>query len=123
MKIYTFPLQKTAMALVLLLLAGVPMLQGSGLEGWRLRDWTQSTVREFVAFSTSADLKNALGAPDEERGTTWVYSEVMVTNPDGGKSPQKLVISFEGANAESKVTGVSLEAMDKLTKTNTLEAR
>ena len=113
MKTNTDPRHKTARLLVLLLLAWAPISQGSRLEDWRSREWNKDMVREFVVFSTRADLKNALGAPDEERGTTWVYSGVMVMNPEGGKSPQKLVIEFEGANSESKVSSVSLEAMDK----------
>jgi hypothetical protein len=108
MKTNTGPLQKTATLLVVLLLAWAPMSRGSGLEDWRSREWNQDMVREFVVFSIRADLKNALGAPDEDRGSTWVYSGVIVTNSEGGKSPQKLVIEFEGTNAESKVSSVSL---------------
>ena len=83
------------------------------MEDWRSREWNQDTVREFVAFSTRDVLKDALGMPDEDRGSIWVYQGVMVTNTEGGKSPQKLVIGFEGTNADSKVSNVSLEAMDK----------
>jgi hypothetical protein len=106
-------LRKIVFTLVAPLFFCSSAVMGAGSTDWRSREWNQDTVREFVAFSTRAVLKNALGMPDEDRGSTWVYSGVMVTNPEGHKSPQKLVIGFEGTNAESKVSSVSLEAMDK----------
>lgn len=82
------------------------------MKNWRSNDWNTSTVRELVAFSTRADLKKTLGAPDENRGSTWVYSGVMVQNAEGVKTRHKLVIYFEGTNDDSKVTNVSLEETD-----------
>lgn len=97
---------------MVLLLALTTITQGSDSKNWRSNDWNMNTVREFVAFSTRADLKKTLGAPDENRGSSWVYSGVMVENAEGVKSRHKLVIDFEGANDDSKVTNVSLEEVN-----------
>lgn len=112
MKTNNLTLRKNASVFAAMILALTTISQGSEMKNWRSNDWNTSTVRELVAFSTRADLKKTLGAPDENRGSTWVYSGVMVQNAEGVKTRHKLVIDFEGTNDDSKVTNVSLEETD-----------
>jgi hypothetical protein len=89
------------------------VLMGAESENWRSRDWSPATVSEFVAFASRACILKTLGTPDQQQGLTWIYTGVSVNNSEGAKLPHNLIITFESESSDSKVSSISLEAMDK----------
>ena len=106
-------LRKAFSVLLVCFLLCSSVVIGADSENWRSRDWNPATVSEFVIFASRSSLEKVLGTPDQQQGLTWIYTGVSVNDSEGAKLPHNLIITFESESSDSKVSGISLEAMDK----------
>jgi len=61
--------------------------------------WTVAEIKAACTGKTTAEVKAALGPPDQVKNTLWGYEHLIISDPDSGTEMNFLVLEFVAGKA------------------------
>lgn len=61
--------------------------------------WTVAEIKAACTGKTTAEVKAALGPPDQVKNTLWGYTQLVIADPESGTEMNFLVLEFVAGKA------------------------